>query len=177
LTRQSILAMLEQGRRSSVLPFHNPIIPSHKRNRSPPLIGSATTSLTGDGTSTRSGGGDSGIGLGVTTTVSDGAAQRALFGCSGSSGGAVAEKAQEAKDRAGKPKLPWRRWSWCGALKSKIPRPKKTKSTAVAAGAGIPSRSTTTESKRLALKNHFVACLGEFVGTVLFIFLALGSTR
>lgn len=173
--------MLEQGRLSSVLPFHNPIIPSHKRNRSPPLIGSATTSFTGDGASTRGGGGgDNGIGLGVTTTVSDGAAQRTLFGFSGSSGGAVAEKAQEAKNREGKQKLPWRRWSWCGALKSKIPRPKKTKPTATGAtgpGVGIPSRSAATESKRLALKNHFVACLGEFVGTVLFIFLALGSTR
>lgn len=127
------------------------------------------------------GGIDSGIGLGVTTTVSDGAAQRTLFGFTGSSGGAVAEKAKEVKDREEKQKQrpAWRRWSWCGAaLKSKIPRPKKTKSTAPAAGVGgAPLRSAATESKRLALKNHFVACLGEFVGTVLFIFLALGSSR
>lgn len=38
-------------------------------------------------------------------------------------------------------------------------------------------RAPVHGSKRLAIKNHFIACLGEFVGSVLFLFLALGSAR
>jgi aquaporin related protein len=30
---------------------------------------------------------------------------------------------------------------------------------------------------RLAIKNHFIACVGEFVGTTLFLLLALGATN
>ncbi|GAA5863367.1 hypothetical protein JCM3774_005268 [Rhodotorula dairenensis] len=157
---------------SSVLPFHNPIIPTHKRNRSPPLTGSATNSLPGGSGS----GGSGGIGLGVTTTVSDGAAQRALFGLGGggSGSGAGAERDTAGKDWDGKLKRPWRRWSWCGAWRAKIRRPKKpTSTTATATG---PGSRPSPGAKRLAMKNHLVACLGEFVGTTLFIFLALGAT-
>ncbi|GAA5986346.1 hypothetical protein JCM10908_003713 [Rhodotorula pacifica] len=132
------------------------------------LMSSSSLTAGGGSTTTASGG----IGLGVTTTISDTAG---LFGGAGTSigsgGSAMAEKAK-AEERDGKPKRPWRRWSWCGALRGKLHRSTKTTISVTQP----PAPPLVKSSRRLAIKNHFVACLGEFVGTCLFIFLALGST-
>ncbi|BGP54711.1 Aquaporin-1 [Rhodotorula sphaerocarpa] len=143
---------ITMGRLVAILPFHQPITRTHKRNRSPPLSGSQKTAPpVGLGLASASGQ-DLAVPprnafqedvppLRRNETERDGGGGAAGGGGGGGGGGT----------------RPARWWSW---------RKWKAKK---------PGRWTCSPSTRLALKNHLIACMGEFVGTVLFLFLALGT--